>query len=314
MLNKADAVEYIYSVHENDTKVYVDLYLYRAVAQSGFFGLKYDPEAIRLESFDYAKGFSTVGMTIQDGGYGCFKNEDGIYADAYLCKANAEACNMRVLIGTFTFSKVSDIDCGIAFADACEYGADKILGYPAGAEGAYIPHIESFETVMQPAIYSVEQKAVAYIGNKEYDSLEEAMENAVDGDTVKLEAKASLTSNVAVPAGVTLYADERAEIDGGKIVIADGGKVVSEKQIYGFLTAETYVGMLFDEEVFRYVKSEYHKNVLSLYGVQVRTQGVQGLRFIANFIGDKEEIAYSDYGLIVLPCDLSEKENTTHYT
>lgn len=313
MLNKADTAEYIYSVYEKDSKVYVDLYIYGAVAHAGFFGLKYDHNAIAFDSFNFADGISSAGMSVQDGGYGCFKNADGIYADAYVCVESTDARNNRVRIGTVAFTKLSDAPYGFAFADACEYGANKASGYPSGAEGAYIPYIESNKTVMQPATYTVEQKYVAYIGNTGYNSLEEALGNAADGTTVILALKANLAKDVTLNSNLTLYVEASAEISGGRIFMESGSKVVSQKQIYGSLAAEKYVGMLCEDGLFHYVESAFDKSVLSLYGVQIRTQGVQGLRFVADFVGNKEG-TYSDYGIIILPTDLSEHENTTHYT
>ncbi len=313
MLNTPDIAAYMYSVYESDGKVFVDLYISGENAHSGFFGLKYNPEALELQDFTYADGITTIGNSTAVGGYGCFRNEGGIYADAWLATETLDATRMRTLIGRFEFEKLADMDFGIQAADASEYGANTVTGYPAGAISAYMPYIESEKALLQPAQYSVEEKLMAYIGTTGYDSLASAIENATADDIVKLEATQVLTSDITIPQNVTVYIEENAEITGGKLVLADGAKVISEKQIYGSITAEKYVGTLCEDGLFHYVESGFDKSVLSLYSAQIRTQGVQGLRFIADFIGDKEG-SYSDYGLIILPTDLSDHENTTHYT
>lgn len=312
MLNTPDTADYTYSVYEKDGKVCVDLSISGAVAHSGTFGLKYASDVLSLDGFSYADGISSIGKGVADGGFGCYKNDAGIFADAWLSAESCDATASRALIGTFTFTKLADGEYGFEPADASEYGADKISGYPTGAAGAYVPYIESTDMLLQPATYTVEDKKAVYIGNEGYDSLEDAFNSSDDGDTIKLDGVVLLTEDLAVPSGVRLYITDNAEIKGAKIDITNAAEVISEDQIYGLLTAEKLIGMKADNGIYRYVESIYEKDTVSLYGAQIRTQGNQGLRFIADITGDKE--SYSDYGLIIIPTDLSEKENTTHMT
>lgn len=312
MLNTPDTAEYIYSVYEKNGKVLVDMFFSGAVANSGFFGLCYNSDVLSLEGFEYSDGISTIG-TDANGGYGCFKNEDGIYADAWLSSDSIDASAQRELIGTFTFEKTNDGEYGFTYAEASEYGADEVAGYPAGAQSAYFPYIESTEAILQPAFFTVENKKAAYIGNEGFDSLSDALTAAENGDTVKLEADITLAEDIAIPAGVTVYITENASVKGAKLDITSGAKVVSEKQVYGDITADTLVGMAKDGALYSYVASAYSKDTVSLYGVQIRTTETQGLRFIADIKGNKED-TYKDYGLLIIPTDLSDKENTTHET
>ncbi len=312
MLNTPDTAEYIYSVYEKGGKVLVDIFFSGAVSNGGFFGLCYNSDVLSLEGFEYAGGISTIG-TEENGGYGCFKNESGIYSDAWLSSEYIDAIAQRELIGTFTFEKINDGEYGFTYSEASEYGSDKVAGYPTGAQSAYFPYIESTEAILQPAVYAVENKKAAYIGNEGFDSLNDALDAAENGDTVTLEADITLTEDIAIPEGVTVYITENASVNGARLDISNGVKVVSEKQVYGDITADTLVGMAKDGALYSYIASSYTKDTVSLYGVQIRTTENQGLRFIADIKGEKDS-TYKDYGLLIIPTDLSDKENTTHET
>ena len=314
MLNIPDIAQYRYAVSNADGNVKVNVYFSGAKAQSGFFGIKYNPETLDFKGFDYAPGIYSAGQTEKaDGGYGCFVSDSGIYGDAWAGEKYIDAVSTPTLIGTLNFTaKDGASSDNFAFAPALpsEYGASEYEKFPQGAESAYLPYYESAECIYQPAAYII-SSARALIGEKEYQSLSDALAQAQNGDTVQLISDKTLSGRLTVPDGVTFEICRGASVSGEKIVLSHGASAVSYSGLYSSFCSDTLVGVRKEGEKYIYKASDISSDILALDGVQIRLSGVQGLRFIAKISSSVENSGFSDYGILIIPSDLSQGENTT---
>ena len=311
--NTPDVANYIYTVDEADGKVYVNFYYNGKPVQSGFFGVHYKTNALENATFEYAEGLISAGGALENGGFGIYKNERGRFFDAFeLATENGAALSIGstdtyTLIGTLTFDKLAD-DYSIEPIDNPE---ELFSEYTYGKGLVYVPYCQSQYTHFQPATINLAQ-IEAYIADKCYGSLEEAVANSVEGDTIVLFKDAVIEQDVALKDGTSLKLD--AELTGAKIKLSETSKVYSDTSVLAHLTADTLVAYNYNNGVYEYVASPYSADYLVFDGAQVRTSVPQGLRFIATINSNLEECALTDYGFIVIPEDLSELGNTDHFT
>lgn len=294
-------------LHADKTSVCADVYHKGAVAQGGYFGLKYDASALRLDGFTYANGVSAlVGVD------SCpLVTSDGIYAATWHTDSPAET----VYIGRAYFEilgESSGTSYEISSASASESGFDAIAGFPTGgASSAYVPYGAYASYKLQPS--STIQNTVtaeARIGVTDYQNFSAALAAAKNGDTILLLKKSTLSESTQIPDGVTL-----SFTAGTTLALDDAVSLTTKQALYGNLFAATLVGVSLDEGsgVHTYRPSPYAKNRLYLDGVQIRVSGSQGLRFITHFNGNRDEVLadFVDFGILILPFDLAEYENTT---
>ena len=317
MLNTPDTAEYIYTVSQSENNVKVNVYFRGAAAQSGFFGIKYNSGLLNLESFDYAEGFYSAGnIPKEQGGYDCYVNEQGLFGDAWAAKTFADAQNSYVLLGCFNFTASDNAgydDFAFSAPSPDEYGASDHKGFPAGADSAYLPYYESCECFYQPALYMISDN-IAFIEGNGYPSLDSAFTVAQTGNTVYLLGEAVVSPGLVVPGGCVLEICKGASISGEKLLLSQDSVVISYESIYDSLHADTLVAVRSEGVKHIYKPSGIASEIVTLDGVQIRLSGVQGLRFIAKISAELENNSFSDYGIIVIPYDLSEGGNTTHET
>lgn len=139
----------------------------------------------------------------------------------------------------------------------------------------------------------------AYIGEVAYEDVDEAVKNSTSGDTIELIRDSSLSEEL--PEGV-------------KIKLCADAKLTAQENIYSALEAEILVAINKTEGTYTYITSDYSKDTIIQDGVQIRTSGKQGLRFIVKVDGAFDRDDFSDYGVIVIPTDMSDGANTTHET
>lgn len=156
--------------------------------------------------------------------------------------------------------------------------------------GKWIPNVN--------VLVNLKDAPAAYIGNTPYETLDTAVENATSGETVMLLRDSVL--GVSVPEGVN-------------IKLCDGAKLESQSYIYPLVCADTLVAVSKTEAGYTYIASHYEKGTVMRDGVQIRTKGKQGLRFIAK-LQKNESAEYSDYGILVIPTGLSDGAYTNHET
>lgn len=301
--NIPDPAQTLYRISTFDRTVFVDVYYIGPAAQAGFFGLKYDPSALSANGFEPDDAVGIIGAAA-----GVSVDRDGLYGNVWASKTSVSGTEEEpVHIGTFAFTAAEALkDDAIAPADpeAC------------GAAGEYLPYVESLSLYGQPLVYKTEAApAAAYIEMAPYPTLAEALSEAEkhSGTVVRLVGRAYIGEGDTVPAGTTLEIASTAFLSGEKLRLAENTCVIAEKSVYGMLTADTAVAVRTDTDGRRiYRPSGYAHDVITLDGAQIRTEGVQGLRFIVRVNGKCSD--YADYGVLLLPTDISQHENMTHET
>lgn len=153
----------------------------------------------------------------------------------------------------------------------------------------------------------------ASIGETNYATLSDAINDAQSGDTVTLISDCSVDTDISIPNGVTVDISSYA-VNGAKLILGKTAKGVSSTSNISVFDASTLVAESKDETSFVYTASPYKKDFISNDGVQVRDADIQGLRFIAKVDEKNSTTQLTDYGFIVIPYSYCTNGNLTLYT
>ncbi len=300
LLNTPDKSDYLYSVSKVGEKVYVNVFFKGNAAQSGFFTLKYNADAITLDSVNYAEGVESVGSN-----FGLLSDTNGAFSDVWHTKVFFNS-NVYSPIATLNFTvKDETADISITAGDTA-LGTVKSIGTPVAVNASYIPYYESSEIFWQPADINITENVVAMVNGTIYATFSEAISNAVAGDTVILSADAEISADTAIPTGVVLKI-----LDGVKITLTNGAILTTNNSIYSSVSADTAVGVRNDGDLFIYKASEFAKDTIVNSDVQIKALGKLKLGVISKIAGSKNQNNYTNYGIAYISESLSEGKNTT---
>lgn len=147
-----------------------------------------------------------------------------------------------------------------------------------------------------------------------YSTVYEAVDVAKNGDTVKLRNDITVNEILVIGEGVTFDIGSYRINGNADVKLSADAKAVSDYGMYGNFTAENLVGENVSGGKYTYIASPYSEEDISFTGAQIRTEGEQGLRFIYRVNTPLENCELSDYGVILIPCELGAGDATTENT
>lgn len=220
-------------------------------------------------------------------------------------KKNADGSREHVTINSGSFN----IQSGTYYNDGTVHdlaGADYILGGNADVRitfkaDAYLPAHKG--TTISDTVNIINNGAKVRVDVTSYDILP----LTINGGVQIINNNAAVTSVYDVPHYV--------KAGGYYVIYADKGCTVeptAENGTFNILAADGYLpvvnGNVYSSGVIT-VEDRDHAKIdvikvpakVSMEGIQIRTSGVQGLRFIANIEGNYSDESITEYGIIALP-------------